>query len=269
MLDLFLTFVLMLASGDIGPERPPQGRAQASPTPVVRVEYYSMRGVPLESEQGAPPLGAQKGVMALRRADTPDRRLHEREVTFSTGGIRVHHTEEIIGSGRRLVWREFRPDGARTWVAEWDTESGHSSTTGYGWRRRVHGSLGDSPEANPPACGPLELLDGMREGLLGPGQTLALVEPAAASLSDVQIVLVGELLQARRSDGSIVCVCPAPGGSESESSKGKTGMGNVTFSIGTVLVPTEKDDYARARKRWFIPTRPAHERMLVRIPERR
>lgn len=264
MLDLLLTFVLTLASGMLPPSTPP-GALQVAQAPVVRAEHFSLRGIPLLSAEGAPPLGADKGVMALRRADTEGRRLYEREVTFSTGGVRVHHTEEIIGTDRRLVWREFRPDGARTWVAEWNTETGKSSTTGYGWRRGAHGRLGWSPEANKPAFGPLELLDRMREGRLQPGEILAVVEPAAAALSDVRIYREGGFLKARRADGSLVCSCPVP-----DLALDAPPIGNgVSFSAGTVLVPLQKERYGRARKRLFIPTRPAHERMLARIPGRR
>ncbi len=283
MLDLLLACVLILANGEAGPDLLPGPQSAQPAGPVVRAEYFAMHGLPIISNDGAPPLGAQRGVMALRRVDNPGRRLHEREVTFLSDGIRVHHSEEIIGTERRLVWREFRPDGARTWVAEWDTETGDSSTTGYGWRRGIHGTLGWSPEAEKPACGPLELMDRMREGLILPGETLALVEPAAAVLTDVEIFESDGLLEARRTDGSLVCVCPAMPAPSPEARTGTEGgttaalagptktpsTKGVSFSAGTVLVPLKQEGYARARKRWFVPTRPAHERMLARIPKRR
>lgn len=268
MLELLLTFAFVLASGVV-PEDLPSEAALAPAAPVIRTEHFSLRGIPLVTEEGAPPLGVDKGVMALRRVDTAGGRLYEREVTFSTGGIRVHHTEEIIGTDRRLVWREFRPYGARTWVAEWNTETGKSRTTGYGWKRGAHGRLGWSPEANKPACGPLELMDRMRDGRLSAGVKLAVVEPAAAALSDVEICREGGLLRARRADGSIVCVCPVPVLIADAEPGAAASAKGVSFSAGTILVPLLKEGYARARKRWFVPTRPAHESMLARIPRRR
>ncbi|MEE2941161.1 MAG: hypothetical protein VX460_12295, partial [Planctomycetota bacterium] len=77
--------------------------------------------------------GAERGVASCEVVRGLARVVHQREVVFSSGGVRLLQTEEIEGTRRRLVFRELRANGARTWVAEWDTQTGASATTGYGW----------------------------------------------------------------------------------------------------------------------------------------
>ena len=177
--------------------------------------------------------GTERGVASCEVVRGLTRIVHQREVVFSSGGVRLLQTEEIEGTRRRLVFRELRANGARTWVAEWDTRTGVSTTTGYGWRRPTHGTLGRTPENLPPAMGALELLDAVVDRSHG-GERLAVQGPVAnvpAPLvllvdASLQGVVVGELapgpsthavprapLAARRREGrGLVGVAAATGG---------------------------------------------------------
>ena len=108
--------------------------------------------------------GTERGVASCEAVRGLTRIVHQREVVFPSGGVRLLQTEEIEGTRRRLVFRELRTNGARTWVAEWDTRTGASTTKGYGWRRPTHGTLGRTPENLPPAMGALEMLDQLERG---------------------------------------------------------------------------------------------------------
>ena len=191
-------------------------------------------------------------VIALRRIETEDKTLFEREVVFASSGIRVQHTEEVTGEHRRLVWREFRPTGARTWVAEWGPEIA-DKTTGYGWRRPVHEPLGRTPENRLPGVGPLELMFLLRDGGVEGGQAIALVDPTAARVIDVVVHEADGVLEARRADGTVGAA-----------------WASCASNVARVQ-PISEERFARSRGRWLVPTRPAHDRILSRIvwPERR
>ena len=180
----------------------------------------------------------------------PVRTVLEREVLFAEGGLRLLLTEEITGDRRRLVWRELRSNGARTWVAEWGP--GGARVTGYGWRRPVHEELaGFDPASARRIAGPLELERGLEGGRFGAGDALWVVDPTAGRVTRVTIGAIQGGLAARRDDGTLLLAVEG---------------GTVRFHDGVAAaLPIPGDAAARHRQRWMVESRPAHEVVLARI----
>jgi len=180
----------------------------------------------------------------------PVRTVLEREVLFAEGGLRLLLTEEITGDRRRLVWRELRSHGARTWVAEWGPDGGR--VTGYGWRRPVHEELAGVDLAGAHRiAGPLELERGLASGRFGAGEALFVVDPAAGRVLRVTVGAIDGGLEARRDDGTLLLAVEG---------------GLVRFHDGageTLAIP--EDAAARHRQRWMVESRPAHEVVLARV----
>lgn len=221
---------------------PDAPRALSTSAPVearVTVTHYEVT----KETAGDEPVESV-AVVALRRIASEHKTLYEREVVFASSGVRVLHTEEVVGEQRRLVWREFRPSGARTWVAEWGGDTAAKST-GYGWRRPVHEPLACTPEDRAPEIGPLELTFLLREGGVEEGAAIALVDPTAARTVDVVVRRASGVLEARRSDGSLIAGWTRVGASD--------------------VAEISEDRFARCRRRWLVPTRPAHDRIMSRI----
>lgn len=203
---------------------------------------------------------AARAVISLRRIETDGKILFEREVVFADSGVRVLHTEVIVGEQRRLVWREFRPEGAHTWRAEWGGE-GRDHTTGYGWHRPVHGILQESLEARAPEMGPLELLYRMRRGELKDGQSVALVEPTAARTTDVWVHRDAQGSRALRVDQTL-----AVGFDWGELAIPESPEHSLRFHGGGLIArPISDAEFTRRKGRWLIKSRPAHEALLARI----
>ncbi len=197
--------------------------------------------------------GTERGVASCEVVRGLTRIVHQREVVFSSGGVRLLQTEEIEGTRRRLVFRELRANGARTWVAEWDTRTGVSTTTGYGWRRPTHGTLGRTPENLPPAMGALELLDRLERGLLRRGDELGLVDPATAAVIDVRVSEGPRGPSVLRADGTEVL---GLAGAEA----------NCAVRLGgRVWSPTQEALAARLAGRWRVPVIANHERVLTAL----
>lgn len=194
--------------------------------------------------------GVERGVASCEVVRGLTRIVHQREVIFPSGGVRLLQTEEVEGTRRRLVFRELRANGARTWVAEWDTRTGASTTKGYGWRRPTHGTLGRTPENLPPAMGALELLDRLERGLLRQGDEVGLVDPATAAVIDVRVSGGPGGPRVLRADGTEVLGLGSPG----EDRAIRLG--------GRVWSPAEEAVAARLAGRWRVPVRANHERVL-------
>lgn len=195
--------------------------------------------------------GEERGVASCEVVRGLTRVVHQREVVFPTGGVRLLQTEEIEGTRRRLVFRELRANGARTWVAEWDLASEASTTTGYGWRRATHGRLGRTPENVAPSMGALELQDRLERGLLRHGDELGLVDPATASVIDVHIEQRDGRLAALRVDGTEVV------GIDGSGPEGAVRLGGRAWSRADEAL------VARLAGRWRVPIRANHERVLA------
>lgn len=195
--------------------------------------------------------GIERGIASCEAVRGLARTVHQREVVFPSGGVRLLQTEEIEGTRRRLVFRELRANGARTWVAEWDTQTGASTTKGYGWRRPTHGCLGRTPENLPPAMGALELLDRLERGLLRRGDDLGLVDPATAAVIDVRVSQGPSGLSVRRADGTEVL------GLEDE--------GRAVRLGGRVWSRADEALAARLAGRWRVPIVANHERVLTAL----
>lgn len=193
--------------------------------------------------------GAACGVASCEVVRGLTRVVHQREVVFPSGGVRLLQTEEIEGTRRCLVFRELRANGARTWVAEWDTRTGASTTTGYGWRRPIHGSLGRTPENLPPAMGALELLDRLERGLLRQGDEVGLVDPATAAVIDVRVDGRAVL----RADGTEVL------------GLGGAGEDRAVRLGGRIWSPAEEALVAKLAGRWRVPLTANHERVLTAL----
>lgn len=200
--------------------------------------------------------GEERGALGEDTVRSLRRVVHQREVVFPDG-VRAVQTEELEGSRRRLVWREFRPDGARTWVAEWDRTTGRSTTTGYGWHRRTHGSLGRSPEAEPPGMGVLELTDLLARGRVGDGAEIALVDPSSASIVDVRVRVEGDVARALRRDGTVVVGCTV-GPSGGEDLRWPRGGSRPWRAV-------ERARFEQVAGGWRVPVRPAHEAVLAAV----
>lgn len=179
----------------------------------------------------------------------PIRTVREREVLFADGGLRLMLTEEVLGERRRLVWRELRAHGARTWVAEWGPSGARA--TGYGWRRPVHEPLAGHGAAAGPVVGPLELEAALREGRHDDGAALFVVDPSAGRVVRVTVGVAPGCLEARRGDGTLLVAIED---------------GLPRFHDGTpAAISIPEDAAARHRQRWLVESRPAHEVVLAKI----
>jgi hypothetical protein len=129
------------------------------PPVAVRTEWFALarRGVPA---------GEPVAVLRLVRVDGAAETLLERDLVFREEGWRIHHTERLAGTVRRLVWRELGPGGALCTVCDWDLAAADGGLSlqeiGYGWERPTHGRR----TAAAPWIGPLEALEAARAGAL-------------------------------------------------------------------------------------------------------
>ena len=264
-MDVLLnTFAIALLS--LSPDLPSGSEHRAEDGRWVQSSHFELT----KEGKGDEP-AENVAVVALRRIETKDKTLFEREVVFASSGVRVQHTEEVTGDHRRLVWREFRPTGARTWVAEWGPDVVCKST-GYGWHRPVHEPLGRTPENRPPGVGPLELMFLLRGGGVEHGQTIALVDPTAARVVDVEVDCADGVLEARRADGTLGAGWVQRDVANVDRSQGVARQWIPSCASSAIDVePIPEGRFARSRQRWLVPTRPAHDRILSRIvwPERR
>ena len=193
--------------------------------------------------------GDARAVVSTRAIVGPLRQVYERDTVFAETGLRLHHTEEVtlIGGRRRLVWRELRPGGGRTWVVEWDSTGAKS--TGYGWKRPVHET--QSREEFERAVGPLELAYRLRTGDRVPGGEVRVVDPAASGVAKAQIKCSETGIRVDRSDSTLLF---------------ELGTGTVRFQDGPwVSRAIDSREAEQRRERWIIPIRPAHETVLAAI----
>ena len=200
-------------------------------------------------------------VLAQHRLVVGDVTLLEREVQFEEGHLRVLHTERIRGTRRTLTWRELRPDGARTWTAEWDVRGGEGRVVGYGWRRAVHETF----VAPVGLLGPLEHLEGLRSGALPPLPFEApVLDPLSASVEVLRTESAPAAAQGTRRlrvlrlDRTLqleVTLGPVPGE-----------IVALRFHDGDhVARPVSRDEFDRRHAAWNEPRVPAHERALAWI----
>lgn len=142
--------------------------------PALRSEYFLLEGptsrAPLEANAGdSAPDAAVAAVVWRRRASAAGEVL-EREIVFRDDGVRVLHVEHTSGERPRLVWREVRPDGGRTWLAQWTADRSQVETTSWGGEERTHARL----DPGLPGAMPLELAELARRGTPEPADNACL-----------------------------------------------------------------------------------------------
>ena len=123
MIQLALTLLVVLTSprvtdlggGAVEYRRAPLARFFSGPT----LDRWLPRDVTRSTSLVVDARGEAVAVVSECSIVGPFHQIHEREIVFRTGGLRLIQTEEVHGSERRLVWRELRPHGARTWTAAW------------------------------------------------------------------------------------------------------------------------------------------------------
>ncbi|MEL6428237.1 MAG: hypothetical protein AAFR54_03605 [Planctomycetota bacterium] len=224
---------------------------RAEPAPVRRAACVLRRALetPCIKRSEATVLldadGEPRAVVRTRSLVAPLRQVHEREVLFAQGGLRMLHTEEVTPRGRRLVWRELRPDGARSWTVRWDAAS--ARVTGYGWRRPVHEAL--PGRAAGPFMGPLELADALRSGTFTEGPVRVL-DPSAARVVDARVERAGERVRVARPDGTLLF---------------ELGPGTVAFQAAAPVRRAEQPEAERLLRRWSFERRSGHEAVLATI----
>lgn len=228
---------------------------QAEPAPARRVARVLRRALEApwikrsESCLLLDETGEPRAVVWTRSLVGPLRQVHERDMLFASGGFRVHHTEEITPRGRRLVWRELRPTGARSWTVRVDASG--AKVTGYGWQRPIHEAL--AGQGGSDLVGPLELSYALRTGWGAPAPEThpQVIDPSAGRATAVRLVRAGEELRAQRDDGTDLFVL---------------GPGTVRFHGGPKSVRAiEREEAERLRNRWAFQSRPAHEVVLATI----
>lgn len=193
--------------------------------------------------------GEPRAVVWTRSLVGPLRQVHERDMLFATGGFRVHHTEEVTPRGRRVVWRELRPTGARSWTVRVDASG--ANVTGYGWQRPIHETLAGWDGSD--LIGPLELSFALRTGMdvSAPDARYRVIDPSAGRATDVRLVRAGDELRAQRIDGTDLFVL---------------GPGTVRFQGDPTSVRAiAREEAERLRRRWAFRSRPAHEVVLATI----
>ena len=245
MLVALLPLALALAPAGAGADGALEGAIGTFSRGLLEARVSDGRALVLRDADGT-----ERGVASCEVVRGLTRIVHQREVVFPSGGVRLLQTEEIEGTRRRLVFRELRTNGARTWVAEWDTRTGASTTKGYGWRRPTHGTLGRTPENLPPAMGALEMLDQLERGLLRPGDELGLVDPATAAVIDVRVSRGPSGPSVCRADGTEVL------------GLGAGGDGRAVRLGGRVWSRADEALAARLAGRWRVPIVANHERVL-------
>lgn len=277
--------LLALPAGDTQAADLTGGAIPAGPMAAVTIdldqqsaaaEYFLVTDADIE---GGTTEGAPIAVVALRSierssADGPSFLL-EREVVFATGGLRVRHTETGHGASRRLVWREFLPDGSRTWIADWTSGQRGAAvrSIAYGWNRPVHERVMTEATSDRQVFGPLELLLGARDGDLTCGEAngvTAVIDPSAAAVIECHpsttLTESGTTVDLRRMDGTLLLGGDFGPAGES----GAAAFTALRFSGRDATVePIDRIEFERLNSRWSVPSRRAHDAILAHIPDLR
>ena len=155
-----LCLLLLLAPG------PSLPAGAGDPAQGLRSEYFLLEGPPEPAAEGEPPESGEpaRAAVVWRRRVLAEGEVLEREIVFREGGVRVLHVEHTGGARPRLVWRELRPEGGRTWLAQWSADRSEVETTAWGLEERVHARLDPAL----PGAMPLELAEEARRGGAGP-----------------------------------------------------------------------------------------------------
>ncbi|MEZ6016499.1 MAG: hypothetical protein R3F49_15380 [Planctomycetota bacterium] len=201
---------------------------------ALRIECFAVRRGGADSDPVA--------VVRWLRLDGAAHTLLEREVVFRAEGWRIHQTERLEGTSRRLTWREQGPTGARSWTSDWDLADASggalAEVVGYGWRRETH----ERCAADAPWIGPLEWQEVARAGALADLGAVAWLCPPRA--------LSGRARSSAPSGPNI-----GPEGRLSFAD-GAGGAELVEFCLGApdlVATPLDAVEYGRLAARWGTP----------------
>lgn len=274
-----LTAVLVAQSTSLAASLAPPLETAIEPQSSAETEYFlisapASAGAAGQVARGGAGEGQPIAAVACRvieRDGEAKEFLLEREIVFAEGGLRIRHTETGRGSERRLVWREFLPSASRTWVADWTAgeRGAEVRSIAYGWNRPIHESVMSRTEVDRSIFGPLEVLHGMRTGVLACGDVggvLGVIDPSSAAVIDVDrtTVAVGSelVVDLRRPDGSLLMGADIDGSAEAFTSLRLSDQEAVTRRI-------ERAEFDRLNRRWTVESRRPYNAMLALIPKRR
>lgn len=263
----------------LGATAPPPTSELQVPAYEVRREWFGVSRVPASATEGhaAPDglSGEPVAVLRLLRLDAADHTLLERDVVWRHEGWRMHHTERLSGTYRRLCRRELGPSGARAWLADWDlgdpAGGRRAQVVGHGWARPTHEHI----EAGAPWIGPLEWLEAARGGALAAIGEVAWLDPQRAA-SGAPPHPVRRSVDGSASGGPAACDrvgAPPHGPREVQGPEGRATFAGdtlVAFDLGAPglrATPITEAEYERLAGRWAH--RPAARHRFVEAALRR
>lgn len=137
----------------------------------LRTEYFLVEEAPASPRSGeAPEEPPPVAVVAWRHVRSESSELLEREVYFREDGLRLQHSERLVAhlaeGSPRLVFREQRKDGGRTWFAQLDRAMRRMETTEWGGTHALH----EVRQFEAGVRMPLALLELARTGLVSEGR---------------------------------------------------------------------------------------------------
>ena len=137
----------------------------------VRAEYFLVEEAPAVAQPHEDAVDtAPVALVAWRHVRSESSELLERDVYFREDGIRIRHSERLVAPGAggspRLVFRELRRNGGRTWLAELDRAQRRVEITGWGGVHALH----EVWHFDAGVQMPLALLELVRAGLVSEGR---------------------------------------------------------------------------------------------------
>lgn len=137
----------------------------------VRAEFFLVEEAPAADLPGEDAVEtAPVALVAWRRVRSESGELLERDVYFREDGIRIRHSERLAthvpGGLPRLVFRELRRKGGRTWLAELDRAQRRVEITEWGGVHALH----EVWHFDAGVQMPLALLELVRAGLVSGGR---------------------------------------------------------------------------------------------------